>query len=113
MTPTPGLEAPARQTEEIKMCGKTNLPHDVAAANGLGWKDRPEEYRAMDLHYFAGLLRDGHVDRLKEELLGGLDLMTDYMPGAVLSLGITVHHLHTDLLAWADGELAKIKKASR
>jgi len=85
-----------------------SLPQDTAADHGPGeWRDTPEEYRAMDLGCFIIALRKlSH--RTPDDTIGDL-IAADR--SLVHNLVLGADHLHEDLLAWAEAELAKLNEA--
>jgi hypothetical protein len=80
-----------------------NLTQDGGAENAPEWNPTPEDLRAMDLGYFVKALR-----KMSTLDLSCDDLISNHR-SVVVCLAISSNHLRDDLLAWAEGERAKLK----
>jgi hypothetical protein len=77
-----------------------NVPHDGAAENGPRPEFWPSDYRALDLQYFVKAIHSLRHDYYDVDFDDGVAMHT---------LVVSVRHLFDDLIAWAEGEQAKLK----
>jgi hypothetical protein len=76
------------------------LSEDTGAENAPKWNPTPEAIRAMDLSVFVYALRN--ITGKTTDIITNCTVMGGLAFGA--------HEFRDELIAWAEGELAKVKE---